>query len=252
MKNASIITGFAGLALAAGTASAATINIQGRLSNVETPTTGLGLEWGDNSGLANSATIPSPVTDNDGTVTLTVATNGQLWNTGNSAGTYQAGEEWNIRQGNGTILPVSTTAAAAFTNGSYLSISLASAGAFDWTSLSANLWRNGSQSPNNFQFAYSTDASWTTADLIGTLQTQASGTSGTGNVVTVSAGALDLPSGVTSAEARLYYWDTTGTTNLGGNFHLYDVSANYTAVPEPSSTALLGLGGLALIFRRRK
>jgi hypothetical protein len=30
------------------------------------------------------------------------------------------------------------------------------------------------------------------------------------------------------------------------------VNLNITSVPEPSSTALLGLGGLALIFRRRK
>ena len=31
-----------------------------------------------------------------------------------------------------------------------------------------------------------------------------------------------------------------------------DVEGTATAVPEPSSAALLGLGGLALIFRRRK
>jgi hypothetical protein len=31
-----------------------------------------------------------------------------------------------------------------------------------------------------------------------------------------------------------------------------DISFEPTAVPEPSSTALLGLGGLALILRRRK
>ncbi len=30
------------------------------------------------------------------------------------------------------------------------------------------------------------------------------------------------------------------------------LGANFDAVPEPSSTALLGLGGLALILRRRK
>ncbi|MEZ7957082.1 MAG: PEP-CTERM sorting domain-containing protein [Rubritalea sp.] len=35
-----------------------------------------------------------------------------------------------------------------------------------------------------------------------------------------------------------------GTTSID-NFSI-------TAVPEPSSTALLGLGGLALIMRRRK
>jgi hypothetical protein len=31
-----------------------------------------------------------------------------------------------------------------------------------------------------------------------------------------------------------------------------ELIVNYTAIPEPSSTALLGLGGLALILRRRK
>lgn len=36
-------------------------------------------------------------------------------------------------------------------------------------------------------------------------------------------------------------------SNGGGNYN-----ATFTVVPEPSSTALLGLGGLALILRRRK
>ena len=38
----------------------------------------------------------------------------------------------------------------------------------------------------------------------------------------------------------------------GAQFLLDDVSLDYTVVPEPSSAALLGLGGLALILRRRK
>jgi|TARA_B110000908_G_scaffold76839_1_gene92478 hypothetical protein len=42
-------------------------------------------------------------------------------------------------------------------------------------------------------------------------------------------------------------------TNGGANstFHVFD-NISVTSVPEPSSTALLGLGGLALILRRRK
>ncbi len=40
------------------------------------------------------------------------------------------------------------------------------------------------------------------------------------------------------------HFSTTGASNNTG----YQL----TAVPEPSSTALLGLGGLALILRRRK
>lgn len=41
---------------------------------------------------------------------------------------------------------------------------------------------------------------------------------------------------------------------LAGNVRMNDLVVNgtITAVPEPSSTALLGLGGLALIMRRRK
>ena len=37
----------------------------------------------------------------------------------------------------------------------------------------------------------------------------------------------------------------------GATWHLYAMT-NEVAVPEPSTTALLGLGGLALILRRRK
>ena len=48
---------------------------------------------------------------------------------------------------------------------------------------------------------------------------------------------------------------SVGGTNGGANntFHVFDnISITSAAVPEPSSTALLGLGGLALMMRRRK
>lgn len=245
MKNISILTGFASLALAAGPAFAATINIDGRLAD---STEASDLEWGDYSSTADTATIsPSFVSDNDGTVTLTVATNGQTWNTSYSSGSYDAGEEWNVRQGIDSILPVSETAAASFTNGSYLSISLASTSSFDWTSVSASLWRNGAQAPDSFQFAVDTDNDgWDTGDLLGSTSVLAAGIAGADTMT------ANFASGVTGDEVRLYYWDTTGSNNAGGNFHVYDVSADYTAVPEPSSAALIGLGGFALILRRRK
>lgn len=40
--------------------------------------------------------------------------------------------------------------------------------------------------------------------------------------------------------------------NLTGDWNVNAILVETTAVPEPSSTALLGLGGLALILRRRK
>ncbi|WP_428835615.1 PEP-CTERM sorting domain-containing protein [Rubritalea halochordaticola] len=40
--------------------------------------------------------------------------------------------------------------------------------------------------------------------------------------------------------------------SAGGQSRLDNLSVVITSIPQPSSTALLGLGGLALIFRRRK
>ncbi len=42
------------------------------------------------------------------------------------------------------------------------------------------------------------------------------------------------------------------TAEAGGSDTIGAFVLNTTAIPEPSSTALLGLGGLALILRRRK
>lgn len=44
----------------------------------------------------------------------------------------------------------------------------------------------------------------------------------------------------------------TGTGTTGGTYRHLDMNFQFTVVPEPSSTALLGLGGLALALRRRK
>jgi len=41
-------------------------------------------------------------------------------------------------------------------------------------------------------------------------------------------------------------------TNNNGNRYVAIDTVSFTSVPEPSSSALLGLGGLALILRRRK
>ncbi|MCP5537949.1 MAG: PEP-CTERM sorting domain-containing protein [Akkermansiaceae bacterium] len=58
--------------------------------------------------------------------------------------------------------------------------------------------------------------------------------------------------GITSVEFRIYMWGSNGngTTSRGQIDNL--VVEGTVAIPEPSSAALLGLGGLALILRRRK
>jgi len=77
--------------------------------------------------------------------------------------------------------------------------------------------------------------------------------SGRGNLGTVTfsdnlaVGSGDL------VQFRLAFTDRTRTNNdAQAATRIGDVAISATAVPEPSSAALLGLGGLALILRRRK
>ena len=63
--------------------------------------------------------------------------------------------------------------------------------------------------------------------------------------------------GLHSAED--HFWTGRGSIDVdaggaqeGFKLPIYGISEVLTVVPEPSTTALLGLGGLALIFRRRK
>ncbi len=75
---------------------------------------------------------------------------------------------------------------------------------------------------------------------------------GGGNIV-----AINLSNGSTDHDANGYTAPTgagqtvdgISNTNLG---RAYAFEINVEPVPEPSTTALLGLGGLALILRRRK
>jgi len=61
---------------------------------------------------------------------------------------------------------------------------------------------------------------------------------------------------LTATDYEAFYTDgdlTIGGDNSAAFADVFQVSGNtLSLVPEPSSTALLGLGGLALILRRRK
>ena len=57
---------------------------------------------------------------------------------------------------------------------------------------------------------------------------------------------------LTDTSTLKYENSSTGNNNVQKERLGLQLSFDYTPVPEPSSTALLGLGGLALILRRRK
>ena len=70
--------------------------------------------------------------------------------------------------------------------------------------------------------------------------------------------SLDLLDGLSAGNHTLAVYTTITTngtnadTTIFNNNGASNYTATFTSVPEPSSFALLGLGGLALIMRRRK
>ena len=189
---------------------------------------------------------------NDGTVSLSAGRDGlisQVSTAGfNNESNYRgAGAEINFNQSN-----TFATAADVITNNTFLSFQLNStpfaSASVTLDSISLSLWRNGSGASQNFQLAYDAAGDgFGVGDLLGSVTTIGSGTSGTGNTFTVSSPIAS--SAGTTREVRLYYW---GATNGAGNTHLYDVTAAYTVVPEPSTLGMLAFCSFGLLSHRRR
>ena len=115
-------------------------------------------------------------------------------------------------------------------------------GTIDITDISIELWRNGGGAPDTMAWQISTDG---------------------GSNFMAFGSASAAPSTGLASQATHTFTDSVSASNVvlrfaptsnSGNLHItsIDVEGSYTAVPEPSSAALLGLGGLALILHRRR
>ena len=109
----------------------------------------------------------------------------------------------------------------------------------DVTSLTMSSYRNGGGAPSQLQWHVSVDGA--TEEEYGTEQVGQTGGFATDTFTESITGA-------TTVKFAFRLDNATGN----GNIHFNDIQVNGAVVPEPSSAALLGLGGLALILRRRK
>lgn len=111
-----------------------------------------------------------------------------------------------------------------------------------------NRWSDGSSGVNGY--AYTMEILlWDGADA-GTITSAAGGVQQglSANLDEVSYTVLPADAG----KQVIFRQGNTGSgTGLGGGWGETS-SVTYEIIPEPSSTALLGLGGLALVLRRRK
>ncbi|MEJ6778047.1 MAG: PEP-CTERM sorting domain-containing protein [Akkermansiaceae bacterium] len=102
---------------------------------------------------------------------------------------------------------------------------------------------------NSFNFSFSTDGSSYTPVAAGSFTSA----DGAGGSWTLGADYSDsISASVASGSSLFLRWSGDDESGSGSRdeFALDDVSID--VVPEPSSTALLGLGGLALLARRRR
>jgi hypothetical protein len=118
---------------------------------------------------------------------------------------------------------------------------------------------------NGLNDYYSGGLAQTISSLSGSI-TSYTGSAGFANTFFYAAGVENVIPG-----SSIYDFDTLGVTQTFGDQTLVDIGAesfsdtlawtssaqgtntiSYTTIPEPSSTALLGLGALALAVRRRR
>lgn len=203
---------------AVGHAATLAINFTGQ-SNMSPTATAFGVAVGDWNNLAGNSGGPTNVTADNGDTASVTYSSGGTWTIG---GTPTAGDD-EVYHGylddGGTGASVTISGLSAIVQGSY--------------SVQVIM---GSDSTNGFD-------SITIGAATQTATASAPGWGATGSIGSTTFTGLTGDS-VTIAP------NNPGDALTRGS--VAGVIVNFTPVPEPSTTALLGLGGLALILRRRK
>lgn len=189
-----------------------------------------GGEFADYSSLGENAAWDDSE-DDDGVVRFSISRT-SLYSNEVSAAKWKAstytGPNTEINFTKGTAGTVALDRANALTNKAFIAIQLDSSGfdsaPFTLDSVAIAMWRNGTASPTDYQFAYDDEGDgFDSGDFIGDgVSNNLDGTNNTfTNTVTLTTAQA------TSHEVRMYYWG--GGTTFSGHTHLFAATAEYTA-----------------------
>jgi len=210
----------------------------------------------------NPNTSSDPSAPNDTNIDTTLAANvigpdGSDYGGSGETGAFNAFDVNTGQDGQNYIRHSINTGSVIVTNFTqgYTEFTIEAAAGFELnlTSLTFNSASGGTSAQRGFEIYDATAGPTTSANASSTLLLNVDDEPGTR--ATPTAQSIDLSAaeyqGTSSVTFRYYI-----TNTLGGvrsiEFNNLALNGEVVAVPEPSSSALLGLGGLALILRRRK
>ena len=216
-------------------------------------TTNAAVLWSINPNTHNSTSAPSNTTVDTTLATNVTGTDGSGYGGSGSTGELNA---FDVNTGNDGLdfirhsSSASLTTVADFTEGfTEFTISAALGFELNLSTLTFNSAQGGSSETRGFEIYDATEGTPTIANLLLDVDDE------TGTRAAPTARSIDLSGaafqGINTVTFR-YYALTTNTDQRTIEFNSMALNGDVVAVPEPSSAALLGLGGLALILRRRK
>jgi hypothetical protein len=224
------------------------------------------LALGSSISSSHAATLVSyEFLDNDVTQTTGTATGSDVsygsftgGGAGGTLGTSSASDSLYVRtSATGAAAADADTLAKAITLNNYATFTLTNTTGetVDLTNLTFDIYFTAGGTTNTYGLYVMSDAAaFTAGNELGSVvyDTTVSAAPATATQITTGlSGLADLATSDT-IDFRIYFVDNIDSVDPIFRVDNITVNGDVAAVPEPSSTVLLGLGGLALILRRRK